>query len=80
MTPKGVTLAPSAREIRGDVAGSAQARSFRDEIDDGHGGFRRKAIGAAPDVAVEHQIADDADAAAAEAGGEFFEIASGARF
>ena len=68
------------REIRGHVAGSAQARSFRDEIDHGHGGFRRKAVGAAPDVAVEHQIADDADAPATQAGGEFFEIARGDGF
>ena len=68
------------REIRGHVAGSSQARSFRDEIDHGHGGFRRKARGATPDVAVKHEIANDADAAAAQAGGEFFEIASGDGF
>ena len=68
------------REICGHVAGASQARSFRHEIDDGHGGFRGKARGAAPDVAVKHEIANDADAAATQAGGEFFEIASGARF
>src|SRR5260370_16782024 len=49
-------------EIRRNVARAAEAFALLDEIDHGNGRLRREARGGAPKIAVEHEIAEDADA------------------
>ena len=60
-------------EIGRDIAGSAQAGGLRNKIDHRHGGLGRKPRGLAPNVAVEHEVADDADAASLQAAYEALE-------
>jgi len=48
-----------------------------DEIDDGDGGFRGKAGGGAPEVAVQHEVAEDADAFSGEAREQALEVSAG---
>lgn len=47
------------------------------EIDDGDGGFRGKAGGGAPEVAVQHEVAEDADAFSGEAGDQAVKVSGG---
>src|SRR5258708_6708913 len=50
------------RQIGRDVACPAQAFTLLDKIHDGNGSFRRKARSGAPKIAVQHEVAQDADA------------------
>src|SRR6266850_146835 len=60
-----------------DVAGAAEAFALLDEINDGNRRFRRKARGRAPEVAIEHQVSEDADAPSAQAGDPSFQARNG---
>ena len=53
-----------------DVGGAAEAPGLLFEANDGHGRFRRNPVNATDDEMIEHQIADDDDGAAGEAGKE----------
>src|SRR5258707_206639 len=59
---------PEGGEIGGDVACAAEALALLDEINYGDGRFGRKARGGAPKIAVEHEVAENADALTAQAG------------
>src|SRR6266404_2746723 len=59
---------PEGGEIGGDVACAAEALALLDEIDYGDSRFGRKARGGAPEIAVEHEVAENADALTAQAG------------
>ena len=60
-------------QVCGDVASAAEAFTLFGEIDDGNGGFGGEAGSGAPEVAVEHEVAEDADAAAFEFGKQALE-------
>lgn len=64
-------------EIGRHVAGAAEAFALLGEIDDGDGGLGREARGGAPKVTVEHEVAEDADAFAAQAREQAFEACGG---
>jgi hypothetical protein len=66
-------------EVGGNVSGAAEAFGLIDEIDDGNGGFGRQARSGAPKVAVQHQVANDADVTTAEAGDQAFQLCDGIR-
>ena len=55
------------RYVCGHVPGAAQAFALLHEIDNGNSRFRRKARSRAPQVAVQHQVAEHADALPAQA-------------
>ena len=69
---EGFDLRAESGDVGGDVACATEAFGLGDEVDDGDGGFWREARGGAPEIAVEHEVAEDADAFAAEAGDEAF--------
>jgi len=66
-----ITPNASRARQRGDICGyvprPAQALALLGEIHDGNGRFRREPRGRAPKVAVQHEIAEHADALAAQA-------------
>src|SRR6267378_542560 len=64
-------------DVRGDVAGAAETFALLDEIHDGNRGLRRKARGRPPEVAIEHQVSEDTDALAAQAGDPSFQAGNG---
>ena len=64
-------------KIRGDVGGAAEAIVLLGEIDDGDGSFGRETRRGAPEVAVEHEVADDSDAFAVETRDEALEASGG---
>src|SRR5262249_50589462 len=59
-------LRPECSQICRDVSSAAETFALLDEIDNGDGGFGGEARGSAPEVAVEHEVADDSDAFAAQ--------------
>src|SRR5262249_37828301 len=63
-------------EVGRDISGDTEAFAVPLEIDDGNGRFRREARGMAPDVAVEHKVADDADAASTKSRDEAFQTSN----
>lgn len=64
-------------EIGGNVAGATEAFTLGDKINDGNSGFGREARSGAPEVAVEHEIAKNADALVAQARDQAFEARDG---
>src|SRR5207302_763602 len=65
-----------AGEICRHVARAAEAFALLDKIDYRDGSFRRKARGSAPKVAVEHQVAKDADTFSTQSGNEALQALS----
>ena len=57
---------PQLGQVAADVPGPAEARGALPDLDHGHGRFGRDAGDVAPDVFVEHQVAEDEDAAVLE--------------
>ena len=51
--------AAESGEICGNISGAAGTNGLGNKINHGHRGFRRKTRRRAPDVAVEHKVADD---------------------
>src|SRR5258708_31686600 len=64
------------REIGGHVAGATESFALLDEIHYRDGGFRRKTRCGTPQIAVQHQVAENSDAFSAKAGNQTFETAS----
>ena len=56
-------LSAEYAQVVSDVGGTSGAMGFGFDIDDGHGCFGRDASGYAPQVVVEHEVADNCDAA-----------------
>jgi hypothetical protein len=50
-------LAAQTAQTGGDAAGAAKGGLFVIKVQDGHGGFLRKPLGVAEEVAVKHQVA-----------------------
>jgi hypothetical protein len=59
---------PEGAQICRYVACAAEAFALLNEIDNRDGGFRGKARSGAPKIAVQHEVAEDADAFSAQAG------------
>src|SRR5690606_746035 len=53
-------------EVQGYVGGAAGGPGVARDVDHGHGRLRRNARGVAPDVVIEHHVADDEDAEAGD--------------
>ena len=60
-------LGAEGSEVERDVGGTAGGGGFTLDVYDGDGSLGRNAGGVAPEIAVEHHIADDEDAASGEA-------------
>ena len=70
---KGNHVSTQRREVGGHVSGASEAICLRHEIDDRHRCFGREAGGCAPNVAIQHEVADYADAPTAQAANEPFQ-------
>ncbi len=67
------------RNIYRDIARSAQAFTLLHKIHDGHRGFRRKPGSRAPQIAIQHQIAEHADALTLDARNQPLETCNSGR-
>src|SRR5579872_6480143 len=64
-------------EIGCNISGAAKALALLDIIDNRNGSFGRKARSGSPKIAIEHQVADDSDALAAQARDETLQSGGG---
>ena len=77
-TPARATLGARAREHGGHAAGAAEALLAAVGVQQDDRRFLADALGVAPDVAVEHQVADDQHARLAEVLHQLDQVATSA--
>ncbi len=75
--PERFHVRPECSDVCGNVARPAQAFALLNEIHHGNGRFRREPRGRAPEVAVQHQVAEHADALATQSRDQSFQPGNG---